>query len=68
MAGLRSWGAAVLAASGEPPQDRAARASGFVNLALGDAYLEAAIGLDDPDRQIRFAAQIEHAIRFATAD
>jgi hypothetical protein len=41
------------------------RASGFINLVLGDAYLEAALGLDDPDWKQRFEAQITLATDFA---
>ncbi len=67
LAVLRARVAAILASSGTPPRELAGRASGFINLALGDVYLEASIGLDDPDRQTRFAAQIEDAIRFAVA-
>lgn len=68
LAVLRTRIVAVLGGPGEPQAPLAVRASGFVNLALGDAYLEASIGLEDPDRREKFAAQIETAIRFATAE
>lgn len=68
LAVLRTRIVAVLGGPGEPQAPLAVRASGFVNLALGDAYLEASIGLEDPDRHEKFAAQIETAIRFATAE
>jgi TetR/AcrR family transcriptional repressor of mexJK operon len=45
----------------------ALRSSGFINLVLGDAYLEAALGLDDPDQAQRFERQIAIATRFALA-
>lgn len=41
------------------------RASGFINLVLGDAYLDAALGLDDPDSVQCFEKQIALATRFA---
>ncbi len=65
MAVLRARVNALLRATGKSEQQRAHRASGFVTLALGDAYLEASIGLDVPDISGRFAEQIESAIRFA---
>jgi TetR/AcrR family transcriptional regulator, mexJK operon transcriptional repressor len=43
------------------------RASGFINLVLGDAYLEAALGFDDPNTEQRFQKQIAMAVRFALA-
>ncbi len=63
---LRARVAAILASVTASPE-RTRRASGFVNLALGDAFLEAAIGLDVADIGARFADQIEDAIRFAVA-
>ena len=63
---LRARVTDILAVSAASPRERARRASGFVNLALGDAFLEAAIGLGVPD-SARFADQIEDAIRFAVA-
>ena len=65
LAVLRARVVSMLVASGRSEQELARHASGFVNLALGDAYLEAAIGLDVPDISDRFAEQIEVAIRFA---
>ena len=65
MAMLRRRIDAILAADGALLTDVAARTSGFINLALGDAYLEATLGLADPDAAARFAAQIEVAVRFA---
>lgn len=57
--------ASGLIASGKSQRELARRASGFVSLALGDAYLEAAIGLDVPDIGARFAEQIDLAVQFA---
>ena len=65
LAVLRARVMSLLAGSGKSQQELARRASGFINLALGDAYLEAAIGLDVPDISARFAEQIEVAIRFS---
>lgn len=39
-------------------------ASGLINLVLGDAYLEAALGLDDSDRTTRFEKQFASAAGF----
>ncbi|MFA6114096.1 MAG: hypothetical protein WC729_08885 [Sphingomonas sp.] len=44
------------------------RASGFINLLLGGAYLEAALGLDNPERDAKFEQQIAQAVRFAIAN
>ncbi len=65
LAVLRARVISLLLTSGKSERELTYRASGFVNLALGDAYLEAAIGLDIPDISTRFAEQIEIAIRFA---
>lgn len=65
LAVLRARVTSLLLTSGKSERELTCRASGFVNLALGDAYLEAAIGLDVPDISDRFAEQIEIAIRFA---
>jgi TetR/AcrR family transcriptional regulator, mexJK operon transcriptional repressor len=67
LAVLRARVVAILVPSGKSQRECAGRASGFVNLALGDAFLEAAIGLEVPDIHTRFADQIEEAIRFAIA-
>ena len=65
LAVLRARVAAILSGSGKSEEELARRASGFVNLALGDAYLEASIGLDVPDINDRFSRQIETAIQFS---
>ena len=65
MAVLRRRVALILSGDRVSGEQAAARAAGFINLALGDAYLEASIGLDDADPASRFAKQIEMAIRFA---
>ncbi len=62
---LRARVITLLTAPGQPRHELAQRASGFVNLALGDAYLKLAIGLQVPDIEARFAEQIDLAIRFA---
>jgi TetR/AcrR family transcriptional regulator, mexJK operon transcriptional repressor len=67
LAVLRARVVTILAPLGKTPRECARRASGFVNLAFGDVYLEAAIGLEVPDISARFAEQIEEAIRFAVA-
>src|SRR5271155_1745121 len=67
MAVLRRRVSAILEEAGLNPAETARRASGFINLALGDAYLEAALGIDDPDRGARFEAQIAAAADFALA-
>ena len=67
MAVLRRRVSAILEEAGLNPAETARRASGFINLALGDAYLEAALGIDDPDRGARFEAQIASAADFALA-
>jgi hypothetical protein len=36
----------------------------LINLVLGDAYLEAALGLDDSDRTTRFEKQFASATGF----
>lgn len=64
MAVLRERVADILA-DAAPSAGAVARASGFINLSLGDAYLQAAIGLSDAGIPARFAAQIEAAIHFA---
>lgn len=61
---LRRRVAAILEGA-VPAAEVATRASGFINLALGDAYLEAAIGLMETDLAARFAVQIGTAISFA---
>lgn len=67
LAVLRHNVRAILAEAGVSEKDVGARASGFVNLLLGDAYLEAALGLDDPRRDEHFEQQITVAIGFALA-
>ena len=57
----------VLVETGQTQEDASARASGFINLFLGDAYLEAALGFDDPERTRKFGAQIRVAVEFALA-
>ena len=65
MAVLRSRIASILSSLDLADDDCAGRASSFIAIALGDAYLEAAIGLDDPNRDRRFADQIAAAVCFA---
>ena len=60
---LRQRVAAILAGA-VPEHEIASRASGFVSLALGDAYLEATIGLPVEDIPARFARQIGVAVGF----
>jgi AcrR family transcriptional regulator len=67
MAVLRRRVSAILAEAGLNLVETAPRAAGFINLVLGDAYLEASLGLDDPDRDARFEAQIAMATHFALA-
>ncbi len=43
----------------------ALRAATFVNLVLGDAYLELSIGFEVPDAEARFALQIDEAVAAA---
>ncbi len=61
---LRRRIAAILSGA-VPKEEVTTRASGFISLALGDAYLEAAIGLAGADLPDRFAVQIGTAIDFA---
>jgi len=65
LAVLRKRVASILSQLDFAEDERARRASSFIAIALGDAYLEAAIGLDDPTRGKRFADQIAAAVRFA---
>ena len=44
----------------------ALRAATFINLVLGDAYLELSIGYTVPDVEARFALQIDEAVAAAT--
>ena len=62
---LRARVVSLLVASGKPRHELAHRASGFINLALGDAYLKLSIGLHVANIEARFAEQIDLAIRFA---
>jgi TetR/AcrR family transcriptional repressor of mexJK operon len=55
----------ILKAAGISDAELDLRASGFINLVLGDAYLEAALGLEAPDRARTFERQIGQATRFA---
>lgn len=65
MAVLRKRIAAILESGSMVREQVASRASGFINLALGDAFLEAALGLHDRDCSPDFAEQIETAVAFA---
>ncbi|WP_211259183.1 TetR/AcrR family transcriptional regulator [Dyella japonica] len=47
------------------PSTAAMRAATFVQLALGDAYLELSIGFSVPDVEARFALQIDEAVAAA---
>lgn len=65
LAVLRKRVASILSQLDLAEDECARRASSFIAIALGDAYLEAAIGLDDPARGKRFVDQIAAAVRFA---
>lgn len=62
---LRKRTREILTQVGLAEGDLDLRASGFINLVLGDAYLEATLGLDEPDSAQRFEKQIASATRFA---
>jgi len=64
---VRRWVREILLQADIAEDEARQRASGFINLILGDAYLEATLGLDDPDREQRFEKQIAMAIGFALA-
>jgi hypothetical protein len=42
-----------------------ARASAFVQLALGDTYLEMTLGVSEPNRGDRVASQLDRAVAVA---
>lgn len=65
---LRQRTREIVARAGLTGEEAELRAQGFINLVLGDAYLEASLGLDDPDRMQRFEKQIAMAARFALMD
>jgi TetR/AcrR family transcriptional repressor of mexJK operon len=65
MATLRRRVGAIVEEAGFKGADAIRRASGLINLALGDAYLEAALGLDDANFAAHFEGQIATAVEFA---